>query len=286
MRMSAILLGTGANGDSGNAGGLVGQIDTGLAQARGWLHLTWWGNGAAKSARERISLSEMPAWARAQPDALFVDLKSSPLGLTAEAARQRLADIGPNQIARERPLTIPQELLARLKNPLNFLLLGLAAVSLATGDSRAATVISLMVVLSVSLAFYQEHRSNRAAAKLRAMVHTSATVRRADVSGSGTVEEPMDRLVPGDIVLLAAGDLIPADVRLLSAKDLHLNQSALTGEAMPVEKSDRPPGEDRVDPLDLPNVCYLGSSVVSGTAVAIVRQARRLDCRHAGAHGI
>jgi P-type Mg2+ transporter len=247
-------------------------MDTHAAPARGWLHLAWWGNGASRAGRERISLTEMPVWARAEPDALLAEFKSSPTGLSAEDARQRLADIGPNQIARERALTIPQELLGRLKNPLNFLLLALAAVSLATGDSRAATLISLMVVLSVGLAFFQEHRSNRAAARLRAMVHTSATVRRQDASSPGTVEEPMDRLVPGDIVLLAAGDLVPADLRLLSAKDLHINQSALTGEAMPVEKSDRPPAADHIDPLDLPNVCYLGSSVLSGTAVAIVLQ--------------
>ena len=94
-----------------------------------------------------------------------------------------------------------------------------------------------MVVLAITTAFIQEHRSNEAAARLRAMVHTTASVRRRPSrSDEPFCEIPIEQLVPGDVVRLSAGDMIPADLRLLEAKDLFVNQSALTGEAMPAEK--------------------------------------------------
>ena len=94
-----------------------------------------------------------------------------------------------------------------------------------------------MVLLAIATAFVQEHRSNEAAARLRAMVKTTASVRRRTAAGGGDFAEvPLETLVPGDVVQLSAGDMIPADLRLLEAKDLFVNQSALTGEAMPVEK--------------------------------------------------
>jgi P-type Mg2+ transporter len=109
-------------------------------------------------------------------------------------------------------------------------------VSYFSGDARAAIVILLMVILAITTAFIQEHRSNEAAARLRAMVHTTASVRRSPAAPEGSFSEiPMEQLVPGDVVRLSAGDMIPADLRLLEAKDLFINQSALTGEAMPAE---------------------------------------------------
>jgi Mg2+-importing ATPase len=131
---------------------------------------------------------------------------SSPEGLTDAEAASRLERVGPNLIAREQPQSVGRELLGRARNPLNFLLLGLAGVSWATGDVRAAIVIVTMVILSVTLAFVQEHRSNKAAAALRAMVHTTASARR----GGAFKEVALRTLVPGDVVQLSAGDLIPA----------------------------------------------------------------------------
>jgi Mg2+-importing ATPase len=197
---------------------------------------------------------------------LLRDVGSSPEGLTDAEAESRLQRVGPNLIAREQPQSVGRELLGRARNPLNFLLLGLAAVSWATGDVRAAIVIVAMVILSVTLAFVQEHRSNKAAAALRAMVHTTASARR----GGAFKEVPLDTLVPGDIVRLSAGDLIPADLRLLTSKDLHINQSALTGEAMPVEKQEAPPASKADDPLDACNLCFMGSNVLSGTATGVI----------------
>jgi len=198
-------------------------------------------------------------------------LRSSPAGLTHEEAARRLQDFGLNLVARERKPTILEEIWGRARNPLNALLLTLAAVSYFIGDMRAAIVIVLMVLLAVGTAFVQEHRSNEAAARLRAMVKTTASVKRRPAAGDGDFAEvPIESLVPGDIVRLSAGDMIPADLRLLDAKDLFINQSALTGEAMPAEKFCHPYQQEIKDPFDLPNMCFMGANVVSGFATGII----------------
>src|SRR6516164_7133511 len=190
--------------------------------------------------------------------------------VTAEAAR-RLGSYGLNLVTRERKPTIIQEIWGRTKNPLNALLLTLAVVSYFIGDMRAASVIVLMVFLSVITAFIQEHRSNEAAAQLRAMVKTTASVRRMDAGGhEDFIEVPIETLVPGDVVRLCAGDMIPADLRLLEAKDLFVNQSALTGEAMPAEKYAHACADHIVDPFDLPNICFMGANVVSGYGTGLI----------------
>ena len=116
--------------------------------------------------------------AGAETGELLKQLGTTSEGLTTEAAAQRLSTLGPNLIAHEHQQSLVEELIGRAKNPLNFLLLSLAAISYFLGDQRAAAVIAVMVLLSVSLAFLQEHRSNDAAAKLRAMVRTTAAVLR------------------------------------------------------------------------------------------------------------
>jgi P-type Mg2+ transporter len=207
--------------------------------------------------------------------AVLNEIGTSAEGLSAAAATARLAKFGPNVIARDASPTMLAELTGRAVNPLNALLLVLAAISFAMHDARAALVIVGMVALSISTAFVQEHRSNAAAAKLRAMVRTVAAVKRtggvsdAD-SADGFVEVPITTLVPGDIVRLSAGDMIPADVRLLTAKDFFVNQAALTGESMPVERHAAPASTRIVEPLDLPNACFMGANVVSGYATAVV----------------
>src|SRR5262249_60077893 len=118
---------------------------------------------------------------------------------------------------------------------------------------------------AITTAFIQEHRSNEAAARLRAMVHTTASVRRdPSPSDDPFFEVPIDCLVPGDVVRLSAGDLIPADLRLLEAKDLFVNQSALTGESMPAEKHTLPGPVSCKDAFEIPNLCFMGANVVSG----------------------
>lgn len=186
----------------------------------------------------------------ATAEAALRALGSGPDGLNAAEAAQRLAATGPNQVAQDAEPSLSAELWGRARNPLNGLLLALAAVSMLLGDLRAAAVIATMVVLAVLTAFIQEHRSNHAAARLRAMVTTTASVRRRGADGVAALAEvPIAALVPGDVVQLSAGDMIPGDLRLLEAKDLFVNQSALTGESMAAEKFAEPAAQPVQSPF-------------------------------------
>jgi Mg2+-importing ATPase len=220
----------------------------------------------AKSPAEAADSKRLEALSRVDAAEVLAALGSSEHGLTAEAAEAALEKHGPNVLRLEEQKTILGEIAGRAKNPLNALLFTLAIISAFIGDQRAAIVIILMILLSVTLGFIQEHRSNQAAAKLRAMVRTTATVRREGSDG----EIPIEQIVPGDIVLLSAGDAVPADLRLLSAKDLLVNQSSLTGEAMPAEKTDPVYRGGPCSLFDLPNICAAGSNVESGIATGVV----------------
>lgn len=206
--------------------------------------------------------------ARMDTQAVLDQLKTTPKGLSAEEVEARLEQYGPNEVARERRRTVLMRLWDNVKNPLVILLMVLGVISYLTEDVRAAIIIFLMVILGIVLRFFQEQRADQAAEDLKAMVSTTATVMRDGKRQEISLKE----LVPGDIVLLSAGDMVPADVRLLSAKDLFLNQSTLTGESMPVEKA--PPVVDKSlqNPLEMPNICFLGSNVESGSGSAVVVQ--------------
>jgi len=206
-------------------------------------------------------------------DEVFAALQASAAGLSPTEAAARLTRYGPNRISRETQAPLLVELWRRLRNPLNLLLLALAGLSWALSDARSAIVIAVMVALSVSLGFVQEHRSSMAAAKLAQMVRVHATVRRPGAAGAdpdGYVETPLEDLVPGDVVKLGAGDLVPADLRLLSAKDLYVNQAALTGESLPAEKSADAARAAAAEPLDSADLCFMGSSVTSGYATGLI----------------
>lgn len=204
--------------------------------------------------------------ARIDADNGLSALESGVDGLSTAEAALRLKRYGPNEIAQEKKKNVLVRLLDNVKNPLVILLTVLAAVSFATGDMRATIVIMVMVVLGVVLRFYQEMRADDAAAELKAMVAIKSTV----VRDGQEMEVPLHSLVPGDVIRLAAGDMVPGDVRVLSAKDLFLNQAALTGESISVEKIAAVSTEDVENPLDLPNICFLGSNVESGSATAVV----------------
>src|SRR5664279_4001320 len=204
--------------------------------------------------------------AAADGDTLYTKHGSSATGLSQEEAEQRLEKHGANAVAQEEGHSWRNLLVMAVLNPLVILLSLLAILSAATGDLRAAIVMLLMVVLGVALRFVQEARADTAAAKLKAMISVTATVFR-----DGKVREiTLSELVPGDIVRLAAGDMIPADVRILSCKDLFIIQASLTGESMPVEKFDAKDPAATGSPLELKNICFLGTSVESGTATAVV----------------
>ena len=193
-------------------------------------------------------------------------VSSSASGLTQEEADQRLASHGWNEVARERRHGWLYRLGTAVRNPLVILLTLLAIIEFSTGDVESGVVMSLMVFLGVALRFVQESRADAAAAKLKAMISVTATV----VRDGQAKEVPLKELVPGDLVALAAGDMIPADVRLISSKDLFVVQASLTGESLPVEKSDQPEQSAEKSPLEFANTCFLGTSVESGTARAVV----------------
>jgi Mg2+-importing ATPase len=219
------------------------------------------------------------------PTDVLQRLRSTVEGLARDEVEKRLRSVGPNQVAHQTHHTIVGEVVGRSINPLNALLLTLAVASYFLSDQRAAIVIAVMVLLSISLGFLQEHRSNKAADALRRMVLTTATLRRRGGTAQDHVDVPFDQIVPGDVVLLSAGDMIPADLRLVSAKDLFINQSTLTGEAMPLEKHADAHTGTAETPFDLPNVCFMGSAVVSGIGcgVVVLTGARTAFGRVAGA---
>ncbi|MGD0837986.1 MAG: magnesium-translocating P-type ATPase [Polyangia bacterium] len=202
----------------------------------------------------------------ADSERLYSTHASSSSGLTQDEAEQRIEKYGANAVAQEEGHSFRALLFMALLNPLVILLSLLAILSAATGDLRAAIVMVLMVVLGVALRFVQEARADTAAARLKAMIKVTATVVREGVAREIALAE----LVPGDVIRLTAGDMIPADIRLLSCKDLFVIQASLTGESMPVEKFDAREASAASSPLELRNICFLGTSVESGTATALV----------------
>lgn len=193
---------------------------------------------------------------------------SSLEGLSDREARLRLEQYGVNEVFLEHPRSVTTRLVENVRNPLVILLAVLGIVSWLTGDIRAAIIIAVMVALGVVLRFVQEMRSDKAAEKLKDLVGVKATVIREGAKR----EIPVIQLVPGDVVHLSAGDMIPADLRLLSAHDLFLDQATLSGESLPVGKEARAANADETELLDLPMLCYAGSSVQTGAGVGLVVQ--------------
>ncbi|BFI61934.1 magnesium-translocating P-type ATPase [Yersinia pseudotuberculosis] len=214
-------------------------------------------------------------------------------GLTEEDARERLELYGVNQVAHEKAPPAFLQLLAAFNNPFIFVLIILASISFFTDywlplqeggetDLIGVSIIVTMVLISGLLRFWQEYRTNKAAEALKSMVRTTATVlRRGHYGAKPTQQEiPINQLVPGDIILLSAGDMIPADLRLINSRDLFVSQAILTGEAIPVEKYDAMGcvSSKSVDAgagsegelLELSNICLMGTNVASGTAMGVV----------------
>lgn len=182
-------------------------------------------------------------------------------GLTTQEALRRLRQIGPNEPAPARRTATLLQILQLFANPLVIILLMASLVSAVVRDFVNAAIIITIVLLSSALNFIQTARSQRAAERLRKGVAPTATVLR-----DGTWSEIARReIVPGDLIRLSAGDLIPADGRLLESRDLHVQEAALTGESLPVEK-EAGAGES----LDPRHLVFLGTSVVSGFATALV----------------
>ncbi|MEG0650813.1 MAG: magnesium-translocating P-type ATPase [Acinetobacter sp.] len=219
---------------------------------------------------------------------LLQQLNSSESGLTEQQANTQQKLIGLNEVAHEKPLTWWQHLWYCYRNPFNILLSILALVAFLTDDLTGSSIITVMVMLSTLLRYWQESKSNQAADALKAMVSNTATVLRNQVSYDDLAsiqqrygievkyqkntqfELPIQYLVPGDVILLSAGDMIPADCRILTAKDLFVSQAAMTGESMPVEKFPAQQDTAMNNALELENIVFMGTNVVSGSARAVV----------------
>ncbi|MGD1020643.1 MAG: magnesium-translocating P-type ATPase [Verrucomicrobiia bacterium] len=201
---------------------------------------------------------------------ILARLGTSPAGLSEEEAAERLEVFGPNEVAREKRHGWLDRLYTAAINPLVILLTILAILTFATAESSSdyigGVVMLVMVLLGLSLRFIQETKADNAAAALKAMIKVTATV----IRDGQPKEIPLREIVPGDVVKLSAGDMIPGDVRLISAKDLFLIQATLTGESLPVEKTDARDTRDKVSPIERTNLCFLGTSVESGSATAVI----------------
>lgn len=188
------------------------------------------------------------------------------LGLTKQRYTKLEAQFGLNEITHEKRKPLFIRLLLTFKNPLILLLLVLTSISLFTGDIPTASIVTVMILISVFLRFTQEEQAYNAAEKLRSMVKTTCAVIR-----EGKVTEvDVRNVVPGDVIQLAAGDIVPSDMRLLNSRDLFINQSLLTGESLPVEKHASVPQDKRQNPLEIHNLCFMGTNVESGTAQGII----------------
>jgi Mg2+-importing ATPase len=196
----------------------------------------------------------------------LAELDAGPAGLASADARARLARLGPNRFASRpaRPLWL--QYLTHFGNPLVLVLLGASAVSAATGELAGSSIVIALVIASVTVDFVQETRARRVAEELRATVAVRARVMR----DGHELEVPVEDVVEGDVVLLAAGDLVPADGRVLEARDCFVHEANLTGEPFPVEKH---PGEIDGEARELDaarNAVFMGTSVLSGSARVVV----------------
>ncbi|BFK82336.1 magnesium-translocating P-type ATPase [Clostridium baratii] len=208
---------------------------------------------------------------------LYLKMDTSEKGLDESRVDILRDQFGLNEISHEKKDSVGKKLFEAFINPFTIVLFVLGIISLFTDvilvpkdqrDYSSVVIICIMVTISGVLRFVQELRSSKAAEELKAMVHTTV-----DVERNGRKEISLQELVPGDIVYLAAGDMIPADVRIIRAKDLFVGQSALTGESEPVEKFGGELSYEEAkdnNPLELNNLAFMGTNVISGSALALV----------------
>ncbi|WP_238707447.1 magnesium-translocating P-type ATPase [Chryseobacterium viscerum] len=208
---------------------------------------------------------------------IYAMLETSEEGLSENTVKDRLKIYGKNEIATQKAPSWLKQFAHSFFNPFNYILACIALISLfidgilvpaGEKDFSTTIIISVMLLFSTVLRFIQEFRSNKAAEALKKMVKTSCLTKR---KFNESKEIEITEIVPGDIVILSAGDMVPADCRILKSKDLFISESILTGEALPVEKNALPikDAKDR-NPLSLQNICFMGTNVVSGSAAVVV----------------
>lgn len=210
--------------------------------------------------------ADEPWWAT-DADAVMTEFRTSRVGLSPQDAATLLVESGPNELATE-PLRPPWLIFwAQFANTMIVVLLIAAAVTVAIGDLKDSIVIGAIVVLNAAIGFVQEYRAERAMAALRTMAAPNARVLRGGIE----VVIPATDLVPGDLMVLEAGDVVPADARLIEAPYLRVNEAALTGESVPVDKDPRTIDKDAGELVaDRRNMAFKGTAVVQGRALGVV----------------
>jgi Mg2+-importing ATPase len=223
------------------------------------------------------SFSKIREAAAADEKIVFAVLETSAEGISENTVKDRIKIYGKNEIAIQKAPSWIKQLIHSFFNPFNYILACIVVISifldvvLAPADEKdfsTSIIISIMLLFSTGLRFIQEFRSSKAAEALKKMVKTSCLTKRKFKESK---EIDITEIVPGDIILLSAGDMVPADCRILKSKDLFISESILTGEALPVEKNSLPAvNAQKISPLALQNVCFMGTNVVSGSATAAV----------------
>ncbi|MCL1796569.1 MAG: HAD-IC family P-type ATPase, partial [Clostridia bacterium] len=226
--------------------------------------------------RREVVHTRLREAAEAEISELYAAYNTTDQGLTEERVEELREEYGWNEITHGRSVSIPKRVFDAFINPFTVILMVLATVSLFTdvvyaepGERNAMTVliIAAMVLCSGLLRFVQETRSDNAAERLTKMIETTCCVERAE---SGKQEIVLEDVVVGDIVHLSAGDIVPADLRITRTKDLFLSQSALTGESEPIEKSAAGAGGFTGALTGYPNLAFMGTNIISGSAEGIV----------------
>jgi Mg2+-importing ATPase len=225
--------------------------------------------------RDEIA-TRLKSAAAAKTDVLFNILNTTPEGLSEDLVDASREQYGDNKVTHGKKVSLPKRIAEAFINPFTAILIGLTAVSAFTdiiladpgeADPLTVVIIMTMVLISGILRFVQETRSGNAADKLLKMIKTTTNVRRME---TGNAEIPLEEVVVGDIVHLAAGDMIPADMRIIQAKDLFVSQSALTGESVAVEKIPGAVSVEHDTLAEYPNLAFMGSNVISGSAAGVV----------------
>ncbi|MHB0857173.1 MAG: cation-translocating P-type ATPase [Anaerolineae bacterium] len=208
----------------------------------------------------------MGDWYRLDTNTVLSDLQAHPDGLSSDEAAKRLEQYGPNRLEERRLRSPWSVLLGQFTEVMVVLLIVAAVVSLLIGETTDAIMILVIVVLNALLGFTQEYRAERAMAALRKLATPTVRVRR-----DGQIREVgVESLVPGDIVLLEAGDRVPADARLIEVANLRIEEAALTGESVPVSKSIMPIEGESVPLGDRINMAFMGTAVAYGRGNAVV----------------
>ncbi|MCT3805199.1 magnesium-translocating P-type ATPase [Elizabethkingia anophelis] len=208
---------------------------------------------------------------------VYAMLETSEEGLSDNTVKDRIKIYGKNEIATQKAPSWLKQFAHSFFNPFNYILACIAIISLFIDailvpseekDFSTCIIIAIMLLFSTILRFIQEFRSNKAAEALKKMVKTSCLTKR---KFKDSEEIEITDIVPGDIILLSAGDMVPADCRILKSKDLFISESILTGEALPVEKNAFAiKNAKEQNPLTLQNICFMGTNVVSGSATVVV----------------